>query len=67
MSVFSLELYINDFSGIGFFMFFPAFIFFVIGIILFIAKQKKPSKILLMISGICLLIGAGLCGIGEFV
>ena len=44
MSVFSLELYINDFSGIGFFMFFPAFILFIIGIILLIAKQKNLVK-----------------------
>ncbi|MFD2587432.1 hypothetical protein ACFSQJ_10855 [Croceitalea marina] len=67
MSIFFLELYFNDFSAIGFFMFGPTILFLLIGIILFIAKQKKPGKIFLIISGCCLLIAAGLCGIGELI
>ena len=67
MRIYPLEFYVSDLSAIGFFMFIPVILFFVIGIILLIAKQKKAGKVFLIISGICLVIGVGLCGIGEFV
>ncbi len=67
MSIFFLELYFNDFSAIGFFMFGPAILFLLIGIILFIAKQKKPGKRFLIASGSRFHIAAELGGIGELI
>lgn len=60
-----LEIYISDLAAIGFFLFFPAFLFLIIAVILLIAKQKKPAKILFIIAGCLFIIAIGACGFGA--
>lgn len=61
-----LEIRISDAAWIGFLMFAPTILFFLVGLILLLTKQKKPAKTVLIIAGCCLLIALGLCGIGTY-
>lgn len=59
-----LEIYVSDMAGAGFMSLLLVPILLLIAIILAIAKQKKAAKKVLIVAGICSLIGAGLCGLG---
>ncbi len=64
--LFPLEIRIDDAAWIGFLMFAPTILFFLVGLILLLIKQKKPAKTLFIIAGCCLLVALGLCGIGTY-
>ena len=61
-----LEFRVSDTAFFGFVILLATPILLLLALILAIAKQKKAAKKTVMIAGIVLLIGAGLCGIGGW-
>ncbi len=64
--MFPLEIHLDTVAWLGFFMFAPTILFFLIGLILLLTKQKKPGKVFMIMAGCCLLIALGLCGVGIY-
>ena len=59
-----LEFSISDGAFFGFLILLVVPVLLLTTIILAIAKKKKAAKKALIITGVCFLIGIGLCGLG---
>ena len=58
---------LQEFLGILGFLLIPlSLILFIVGVVLLITKKHKAGKIFLIVSGCCLVISVGACGLALY-